>query len=73
MLVTFYRACQQLASEVENERKFQAEFVIAGYDPVPDKIGQPFITSPLMLGSEARLDSQISTFRRHLEDRGILK
>ena len=73
MLVNFYRACQALAAEVENERKFQAEFVIAGYDPAPDIIGPPFISAPLLLGSETRLDSQISMFRQHLERRGILK
>ena len=72
VLLTFYRAAQALAAITDRERDFRSAVITAGYEVRPDLISPPFITAPLMLGSEKQYDSQISAYRRHLQDKGIV-
>jgi hypothetical protein len=72
VLLTFYRAAQALAAITDREREFRSAVIMAGYEVRPDLIGPPFISAPLMLGSERQYDSQISTYRRHLQDQGVI-
>lgn len=72
VLLAFLRAAQEFAAITDAERAFRAAVLSAGYEERPDLIGAPFITAPLHLGSERVHDSQISTYRRHLQDKGII-
>ena len=70
--VELYKTLQRAAMLSDCECEFRAAIIAAGYDLRPDIVGPPFISAPLVLGSERQHDSQISTWRRHLQDKGIL-
>ncbi len=71
-LAEIYRAALALSRLVDAERDFRASLIAKGYDPAPDQIGALNMGSLLLLGSERVWDSEISTIRRQLEDRGII-
>ncbi|HEV2546030.1 MAG TPA: hypothetical protein VGU20_01710 [Stellaceae bacterium] len=73
LLLEVYRAAQALARTTTAERKLRAEMMLAGYEPRPDVIGAPGLAAAVVLGSEDYHDSQLSFFRRHLEQIGVLK
>lgn len=72
VLLAFFRAAQAFAAVTDRERQFRAAVIEAGYEARHDLIGPPFITASLMLGSEQQHDSQVSTYRRHLQEKGII-
>jgi hypothetical protein len=72
VLVAFLRALQTSAALADKERDFRSALLIAGYEIQPDLLPAPFIAAPVLLGSERRYDSQISNYRRFLQQRGIV-
>ena len=73
MILEIFRATQALTRLVDAERAFRADILRGGYMISPDVIGPPNMSGLLSLGSEQQHDSQISTYRRHLESLGVLK
>ena len=67
-----YRACQEVCRSVQRLRDFHARIIDAGHSPRSDMIWVPPVRSPLALGSEAEWGSEISGWRRLLQDRGVL-
>jgi len=72
VLLEFYRAAQALSAITDKEREFRAAVLMAGYEISPHVISPPFISAPLLLGSERQWDSQISAYRRFLEKMGVV-
>ncbi|MDE2582754.1 MAG: hypothetical protein KGL52_14060 [Rhodospirillales bacterium] len=61
-----------LAAAVDRERSFRASILTAGYTIDPQIISPPPLRSLLMLGSEGNVQSEISVWRRLLEQNGVL-
>lgn len=67
-----YRAAQELSRMYARVIDFRAAIVKAGIDWRPDLLPIPNVRAPLQLGFEAHFDSEISQWRRIIENRGIL-
>jgi hypothetical protein len=67
-----FRAAQQFAESAERERSLRTAFTSAGYSPRYDVLPGLQLGAVLVLGSEHNFDSQLSAYRRFLEDRKIL-
>ncbi len=68
-----YRAAQELARSAARVREFRAAITAAGIGSRSDILAMPNVRAPLILGSESQFDSEISGWRRILENMGILK
>jgi hypothetical protein len=67
-----FRAAQQFAEAAEAERSLRTAFTSAGYPPRYDVLPGLQLSAVLVLGNESDFSSQISSYRRFLEDRKIL-
>jgi hypothetical protein len=67
-----WAAAAALATAIEAERRLFASVLIAGYTDRPDILMRPALNAALRLGALSEYDSEISWFRRRLEDQGVL-
>jgi hypothetical protein len=73
LLVALFRAAQKFAEAAEQGRSLRAAFTSAGYQARGDLLPAPSVLGAVLtLGSEAQWESQISEFRRFLQQRGLL-
>jgi hypothetical protein len=68
-----FRAAQKFAEAAEAERSLRVAYTSAGYPPRYDVLPGLQLGAVLVLGNESDFTSQLSHFRRFLEDRKILK
>lgn len=68
-----YRAAQELSRSTARVRAFRSAITAAGIGSRSDILSMPNVRSPLILGNESQYDSEISGWRRILENMGILK
>jgi hypothetical protein len=68
-----FRAAQKFAEAAEAERSLRTAFTSAGYSPRFDVLPGPQLGAALVLGSENEFSSQLSSYRRFLQDKGLLK
>lgn len=69
--VALFRCAQEFARQADKVRRFTEELLSAGVRNDSTLIAPP-VRSPLTLGSEANPHSEISEWRRILEQRGVL-
>jgi hypothetical protein len=67
-----FRCAQKFAESAERERSLRAAFTSAGYSPMHHILPGLQLSSVLVLGSESDYTSQLSSYRRFLEDRKLL-
>ena len=67
-----FHAAEALSAATDRERAFRAKIMAAGYQWRPDLTPRPAVRSTLTLGTTASYDSEITTWRRILEQQGIL-
>lgn len=73
LTLNHYRACVEVVRSVAALRNLHTSVVRAGYGELRSDIAPETIArATLLLGLESESDSQVSTLRRHLEQRGIL-
>jgi hypothetical protein len=73
LCVSLFRASQKLAEAAEAERSLRVAYTSTGFRPRSDLLPAPAILSSiLLLGSEADWESQISQYRRFLQQRNLL-
>jgi hypothetical protein len=70
--LAMYRAAQELARTAEQVRDLRWRMTDAGIQPPSDLIKMPPVRAPLFLGSETDWNSEISGWRRLLEEWSIL-
>jgi hypothetical protein len=68
-----FRCAQKFAESAEAERSLRTAFTAAGYPPRYDVLPGLQLGAVLVLGNESDYASQLSSYRRFLEDRKILK
>jgi hypothetical protein len=68
-----FRAAQKFAEAAEAERSLRTAYTAAGYSPRYDVLPGLQLSAVLVLGNESDYASQLSCYRRLLQDRGILK
>jgi hypothetical protein len=68
-----FRCAQNFAESAERERSLRTAFTSAGYSPRYDVLPGLQLGAVLVLGNESDYTSQLSSYRRFLEDRKILK
>jgi hypothetical protein len=71
--LALFRCAQKLAEAAEAERSLRTAFTSAGYPPRYDVLPGLQLSAVLILGSEADYASQLSSYRRFLQDRGLLR
>jgi hypothetical protein len=71
-LLGVLRAARQLAAAAQAERDVRAALMAAGFDSREDLLPPPALGPALLLGSETAIDSPLWSFRRRLEEAGIL-
>jgi hypothetical protein len=71
--VALFRAAQKLAEVAEAERSLRTAFTSAGYSPRYDVLPGLQLSAVLVLGNESDYASQLSQYRRFLQDKGLLK
>jgi hypothetical protein len=72
VLVSKFEAAMGLVTAVSTERQMIAEMLNAGYVHLPDIWLSPPLRGAAMLGTTSEWDSEISTFRRTLQQLGII-
>lgn len=72
IVLRLFRGLQEVAAAADVERAFFGELLVAGYDYRFDVLPRPTVPAVSMLGSETAHESQISSFRRLLEELQIL-
>jgi hypothetical protein len=72
LMLRWYRAAQALAQVTREVHELRAKITTAGVRSRTDVLAMPNVRAPLVLGSEAVWDSEISGWRRILEGMGIL-
>jgi hypothetical protein len=74
LLVELFRAAQRLSEKAIEEQSSRAAFTNAGHPPRWDLLPAPGVLGAiLVLGREAEWESQISEYRRFLQQRGLLR
>jgi hypothetical protein len=74
LLVELFRTAQRFAEKAADEQSLRAAFAGAGYQPRYDLLPVPGVLGAiLLLGRETHWDSQLSHYRRFLEERGLLR
>jgi hypothetical protein len=68
-----FRAAQKFAEAAEAERSLRTAFTSAGYSPRYDVLPGMQLSAVLVLGSESDYASQLSQYRRFLQDKGLLR
>jgi hypothetical protein len=68
-----FRCAQKFAESAERERSLRTAFTSAGYSPRYDVLPGLQLGAVLVLGSENDFSSQLSAYRRFLEDWKLLK
>jgi hypothetical protein len=68
-----FRAAQKFAEAAEAERSLRVAYTSAGYPPRYDVLPGLQLSAVLVLGSECDYASQLSSYRRFLQDKGLLK
>jgi hypothetical protein len=69
-----FRQAQQFSEKAAEEQALRAAFTGAGYQPRWDLLPAPGVLgSILVLGRELHWESEISEFRRFLQQRGLLQ
>jgi hypothetical protein len=68
-----FRAAQKFAEAAEAERSLRTAFTSAGYPPRYDVLSGLQLSAVLVLGSESDYASQLSQYRRFLQDKGLLR
>jgi hypothetical protein len=71
--LALFRAAQQFAEAAEAERSLRTAFTGAGYSPRYDQLPGLQLGAVLVLGTESDYASQLSQYRRFLQDKGLLK
>jgi hypothetical protein len=72
LMVAQFRAAQAFTEASEAERSLRVAYTNAGYSPRYDVLPGGQLSAALVLGVESDFSSQISSFRRFLQDRGLL-
>lgn len=72
VLVSKFEAAMALVTAVSTERQMIAEMLQAGYAHLPDIWTSPPLRGAAMLGTTQEWDSEISTFRRTLQQLGVI-
>jgi hypothetical protein len=72
LMVAQFRAAQAFTEASEAERSLRVAYTNAGYSPRYDVLPGGQLSAALVLGLESDFSSQISSFRRFLQDRGLL-
>jgi hypothetical protein len=67
-----YHAAEEVSRAERRAREFVAKLIAAGITPRSDVMGSFNARGPLMTGSESDWGSEISMWRRFLEQKGIL-
>ena len=67
-----WEAAAAFSAALDTERTLFAELLVAGFEGRPDILQRPGLHSGVMLGSLLQNDSEISRFRRQLEQQGII-
>jgi hypothetical protein len=65
-------AAQSLAAATDAERAMRAAILAAGYDVLAHVIVVPAVKTPLILGSEQDLGSEVSTWAQILKNNGVV-
>jgi hypothetical protein len=68
-----FRAAQKFAEAAEAERSLRVAYTGAGYSPRYDVLPGLQLGAVLVLGNESDYTSQLSSYRRFLQDKGLLK
>lgn len=71
-LLAIYQAAAALAEAMQNERMLVSNFITSGYGDASHILRRPGLSAGTRLGSFDEHDSEISTFRRKLQDWGVL-
>jgi hypothetical protein len=72
ILRTIAEAATALSAAMDAERRFRAEFLMAGYSEQPDILPAPLLPGAARIGSRSEYDSEINRFIRFLTERGML-
>jgi hypothetical protein len=72
ILRSVFDAAAALAAAVEAERRMYANILTMGYEGRPDILRRPALDGASRLGTLAEYESDISRFRRRLQEQGIL-
>jgi hypothetical protein len=72
ILRSVWEAAAALSAAIEQERGLYASVLVAGYEGRPDVLRRPALDGASRLGTLAEWDSQISEFRRRLEEQGVI-
>jgi hypothetical protein len=72
LLIAIYRAAQALSVAGEREREFRTKLLELGYAPPSDLLPSPPLGALLALDVEQNFSSQLATYRRWLQARGLI-
>jgi hypothetical protein len=72
ILCQIWQAAAAFSAAIDAERKLFADLLMKSFDGRPDILRRPALQSGMMLGSLLRSDSEISRFRRQLEQNGVI-